>query len=173
LSPQVDSLARTAALTPAEFEALVAAMLEAEGYTAVLTPYSNDRGIDIVGISVAEILFVQCKHAQDGRTFDRAAIDEVVGGESYYTYNFFPPGLRGRVPHLMVAANGEADSQARRDAEQRGVTLSTWQSFLKRIAKAQVTRPILDVIEGQRLHTLSELQQRLLQIVKKNSRKAS
>ena len=148
-------------------------MLETEGYTVMLTPYSNDRGIDVVGISAAEILFVQCKHAQDGRTFDRAAIDEVVGGETYYTYKFFPPGFRGRVPRLMVAANGEADSQARRDAEQRGVTLTTGQSLLKRIAKARVTRPILDVIEGQRLHTLSELQQRLLQVAEKNSRRAS
>jgi len=162
-----------AALTPVEFEALMAAMLEKEGYTVVLTPYSNDRGIDIVGISAAEILFVQCKHAQDGRTFDRAAIDEVVGGETYYTYNFFPPGFRGRVPCLMVAANGEADSQTRRDAEQRGVILSTGQSLLKRIANAQVTRPLLDVVEGQRLHTLSDLQQRLLQIAEKNSRRAS
>ena len=53
-----------------------------------------------MGIGTTEILFVQCKHAQDGRTFDRAAIDEVVGGETYYTYNFFPSGLRGRVPRL-------------------------------------------------------------------------
>lgn len=171
--PSISTPQGVAALTPVEFEALVAAMLEKEGYTVVLTPYSNDRGIDIVGISAAEILFVQCKHAQDSRTFDRSAIDEVVGGETYYTYKLFPPGLRERVPRLMVAANGEADSQARRDAEQRGVALTTGQSLLKRIANARVTRPILDVVEGQRVHTLSDLQQRLLQIAEKNSRRAS
>jgi SNF2 family DNA or RNA helicase len=171
--PSISTPQAVASLTPVEFEALVAAMLETEGYTAVLTPYSNDRGIDVVGIGATEILFVQCKHAQDGRTFDRAAIDEVVGGETYYTYNFFPSGLRGRGPRLMVAANSEADFQARRDAEQRGVTLTTGQSLLKRIANARVTRPVLDIVEGQRLRTLSDLQQRLLQVAEKNSRRAS
>jgi hypothetical protein len=73
----------------------------------------------------------------------------------------------------MVAANSEADFQARRDAEQRGVTLTTGQSLLKRIANARVTRPVLDMVEGQRLRTLSDLQQRLLQVAEKNSRRAS
>lgn len=111
------------ALSPIEFEALVAAMLEAEGYTAVLTPHSNDRGVDIVGVNVAEVIFVQCKHAQDGRSFDRVAIDEVTGGETYYTRHLLPSGLQGHRPRLAVATNGEADSRAHRDAEQRGVHL--------------------------------------------------
>src|SRR5207248_2379412 len=129
---------------------LVAAMLEAEGFTAVLTPYSNDRGIDVVGINAAEVIFVQCKHAQDGRSFDPNAIDEVTGGETYYTRHLLPSKLRGRRPRLAVAANGEADSRANRDAEQRGVQLIAGRSLLRRLANARVTRPALDGIEGKR-----------------------
>jgi hypothetical protein len=152
------------ALSPTEFEALVAAMLEAEGYTAVLTPRSNDRGIDVVGVRAAEVLFVQCKHAQDGRSFYRVAIDEVTGGETYYTRNILPSGLLGHKPFLAVAANGKADPQACRDAEQRGVRLITGRTLLRRLANARVTRPILDRVEGQRANTIEAVKRRLQDI---------
>jgi hypothetical protein len=151
-------------LSPTEFEALVAAMLEAEGYTAVLTPRSNDRGIDVVGVRAAEVLFVQCKHAQDGRSFYRVAIDEVTGGETYYTRNILPSGLLGHKPFLAVAANGKADPQACRDAEQRGVCLITGRTLLRRLANARVTRPILDRVEGQRANTIEAVKRRLQDI---------
>jgi hypothetical protein len=163
-APAIMTPQAVSALSPTEFEALVAAVLEAEGYDTVLTPRSNDRGIDIMGVNAAEMLFVQCKHAQDGRSFDRIAIDEVTGGETYYAYNILPPWLRGHRPRLVVAANGEADSRARRDAQQRGVHLITGRSLLKRLASARVTRTVLDRVEGQRAHTLDAVKRRLQDI---------
>ncbi|MBI3301891.1 MAG: restriction endonuclease [Deltaproteobacteria bacterium] len=168
-APVIMTPQAVSALSPTEFEALVAAMFEAEGYTAVLTPRSNDRGIDIVGVGATELLFVQCKHAQDGRSCDRVAIDEVTGGETYYTRNILPLGLRGRRPRLAVAANGKADSHARHDAEQRGVLLITGRSLLKRLASARVTRPILDRVEGQRANTIDAVKQRLQDIASQAS----
>lgn len=163
--PAIVTPQAVSALSPMEFEALVAAMLEAEGYTAVLTPRSNDRGIDVVGVGAAEVFFVQCKHAQDGRAFDRNAIDEVTNGETYYTPHLLPHKLLGRRPRLMVAANGEADSRTCQDADQRGVHLVTGHSLFKRLEKAKVTRPMLDRVEGQRVNALNTVKQRLQDLV--------
>jgi hypothetical protein len=162
--PAITTPQAVAALSPTEFEALIAAMFEAEGYTTVPTPRSNDRGIDIVGVSAVDVIFVQCKHTQDGRSFDRIAIDEVTGGETYYSHNLLPPKLRSLRPRLVVAANGEVDRQARRDAEQRGVNLITGRSLLQRLTSARVTRPVLDRVEGQRANTLDGVKQRLQNI---------
>jgi hypothetical protein len=167
--PAITTPQAVSSLSPIEFEALVAAMFEAEGYAAVLTPYSNDRGVDIVGVGATELLFVQCKHAQDGRSFDSNAIDEVTGGETYYTRNLLPAGLRGRRPRLVVAANGETDSRAYRDAEQRGVQLITGRPLLKRLASARVTRPMLDRAEGQQAHTIETVKRRLQDVVEQTS----
>jgi len=162
--PAINTPQAVSALSPMEFEALVAAMFEAEGYTTVLTPYSNDRGVDIVGVGATELLFVQCKHAQDGRSFDPNAIDEITRGETYYTSNLLPVGLRGRRPRLLVTANGEIDFRTYRDAEQRGVYLSTGRALLKRLTSTQVTRPMLDRVEGQRVRTIEAVKRRLQSI---------
>jgi hypothetical protein len=139
-------------------------MLEAEGYKTVLTPYANDRGIDVIGIQKTEVLFVQCKYSQDGRSFDRAAIDEVAYGETYYTPNILPGALRKRRPRLAVVANGEADSRAYREAELRGVELFTGRSLFQRLTNAKVTRALLDQMEGQRINSLNEVKSMLQEI---------
>lgn len=153
-----------AALSPSEFEALVAAMLEAEGYKTILTPYANDRGIDVIGIRKTEVLFIQCKHSQDGRSFERVAIDEVAYGETYYTLHLLPGALRERRPRLTVVANGEADSRAHREAELRGVQLFTGRSLFQRLTKAKVTRALLDRMEGQRINSLNDVRARLEEV---------
>src|SRR5713101_2089736 len=86
-----------------------------------------------------------------------------------YTCNLLPSGLRGRRPRLAVAANGEADSRAHRDAEQRGVQLIAGRSLLKRLASARVTRPVLDRVEGQRAHTIEAVKRRLQDVAEQIS----
>lgn len=162
--PPIDTPRMVAALSPFEFEALVAAMLEAEGYKTILTPYANDRGIDVIGIRKTDVLFVQCKHSQDGRSFERAAIDEVAYGETYYTPHILPGALRKRRPRLAVAANGEADSRSYREGELRGVELFTGRSLFQRLTNAKVTRALLDQMEGQRINSLNEVRSRLEEI---------
>ncbi|HXG22742.1 MAG TPA: SNF2-related protein [Methylomirabilota bacterium] len=164
IAPPIHTPQAVAALSPSEFEALVAAMFTAEGYKTILTPYAHDRGIDVIGIRNAEVLFVQCKHSQDGRSFERTAIDEVAYGETYYTPNLLPSTLRKHRPRLTVVANGEGDSQAYREAEQRGVQLFSGRSLFQRLTEAQVTRALLDQMEGQRANSLNEVKARLQEI---------
>lgn len=169
VAPSISTPHAVAALSPSEFEALVAAMFEAEGYQIILTPYANDRGIDAIGIHEKEVLFVQCKHSQDGRSFDHSAIDEVAYGETYYTSQLLPGTLRERRPSLVVVANGEANSQSHREAEQRGIQLLTGRALFRRLANAKVTRVLLDHMEGGRAKSPDSVKSRLQEIIDRST----
>ena len=160
-APTIDNQSAVADLLPTDFEGLIAAMYGVEGYRTVLTPLSNDRGVDIIALSDTEVVFVQCKHAQDGRSFDPSAIDEISAGESFYTRTILPQWLRDRRPRLIVACNGDPDVRSRRDADQRGVQLVTGRALLQRLKNAGVTRPNVDGAGADRADSLEGVRQRL------------
>ena len=74
-------------LEPRFFEAFVAALFNNQGYYVVLTPYSGDKGADVVarqrGKEVGGLL-IQAKHRQAGGKADKHAVDEVLAAKSFY-----------------------------------------------------------------------------------------
>lgn len=89
----IRSLRDIAALSPEGFEALCAALVEAEGYETYLTPPASDGGIDVVGVKSGEILLVQCKHTASRHILDAAVVRELDDGQLYYRERVLPRAL--------------------------------------------------------------------------------
>ena len=66
----------TNAITPHEFEALVAVIYEKLGYTTYVTSRSNDNGVDVIALNDKEILFIQCKHTK--HSVGKEAVKDVL-----------------------------------------------------------------------------------------------
>ena len=75
-------------LEPRVFEAFVAALFNKQGYYVVLTPYSGDKGADVVAHSRGSDtggLLIQAKHRrQAGGKADKHAVDEILAAKPYY-----------------------------------------------------------------------------------------
>jgi HJR/Mrr/RecB family endonuclease len=66
-------------MTPAEFEVYVKSYFERLGYTASVTPLSNDRGVD-VWLAKDEIRgAVQCKHKSFGYKVGSPEVQALIG----------------------------------------------------------------------------------------------
>lgn len=82
-----------AALSPDGFEALCAALFEAQGYDTYLTPFACDGGVDVVACSPTEVVLVQCKHTTTRHTLDAAVLGELDDGELFYREKVLPRTL--------------------------------------------------------------------------------
>jgi restriction system protein len=72
-------------VTPREYEALVAATLEAEGYAIQLGPYHRDWGVDIIAEKEQERLAVQVKmYGNTTRRVGREALMQLHGAAAYF-----------------------------------------------------------------------------------------
>ena len=98
-------------LEPRSFEVFVAALFEKQGYRVGLTPYSGDKGADVIAHSHREEmsdLLIQVKQRKEGGKPGSEAVDEIVAAKPFYEEKYattFQP---------MVITNREFTKEARR-----------------------------------------------------------
>ena len=98
-------------LEPRSFEVFVAALFEKQGYRVGLTPYSGDKGADVIAHShQGEIpdLLIQVKQRKEGGKPGNDAVDEIIAAKPFYEEKYdttFQP---------MVITNREFAKEARR-----------------------------------------------------------
>ncbi len=73
-------------LNPRLFEAYVAALFSKQGFQVYLTPFANDKGVDVVALRSGGNFLIQAKQSQSLISND--AIQEVVTAKPYYENNF-------------------------------------------------------------------------------------
>ncbi|SHF93903.1 Restriction endonuclease [Salegentibacter echinorum] len=73
-------------LNPRLFEAFVAALYAKQGYQVYLTPFANDKGVDIVALNSQNNYLIQAKQSQS--TVSNDAIQEVFTSKNYYSSHF-------------------------------------------------------------------------------------
>ena len=98
-------------LEPRSFEVFVAALFEKQGYRVGLTPYSGDKGADVIAHShqgETSDLLIQVKQRKEGGKPGSEALDEIVAAKPFYEEKYdttFQP---------MVITNREFTKEARR-----------------------------------------------------------
>ena len=103
-------------LEPKFFEAFVAALFHVQGYCVELTPYSGDKGADVIAHphrGETSGLLVQVKQRQEGGKPGGDAVDEIVTAKSFYEEKYdttFQP---------MIITNREFTKEARRLSRDR------------------------------------------------------
>ena len=99
------------ALDPAFFEAFVATLFQAQGYRVELTPFSGDKGADVIAYQnqgEASGLLIQVKQRKEGGKPGDNAVDEIIAAKPFYEEKYdstFQP---------IVITNREFTKRARR-----------------------------------------------------------
>lgn len=135
-------------LEPRFFEAFVAALFKERGYYVVLTPYSGDKGVDVVARQRGNEtggLLIQAKHRrQAGGKADRHAVDEILAAKPFYEEKY------GATFQLAVITNREFNKSARQASRSEQVEMYERKWLLKSLKEYPVTWP--DVNKSQ-FHT--------------------
>ena len=107
-------------LEPRSFEVFVAALFEKQGYRVGLTPYSGDKGADVIAHShqgETSDLLIQVKQRKEGGKSGSEAVDEIVAAKSFYEEKYdttFQP---------MVITNREFTKEARQFSRKNQVQM--------------------------------------------------
>ena len=97
-------------LEPRSFEVFVAALFEKQGYRVGLTPYSGDKGADVIAHShqgETSDLLIQAKQRKEGGKPGGEAVSEIIGAKPFYEEKYdttFQP---------MVVTNREFTKEVR------------------------------------------------------------
>ena len=97
-------------LEPRSFEIFVAAFFEKQGYRVSLTPYSGDKGADVIAHShrgETSDLLIQVKQRKEGGKPGSEAVDEIVAAKPFYEEKYATPF------QPMVITNREFTKEAR------------------------------------------------------------
>lgn len=71
-------------MTPKQYENYIGSIFAKRGYDVVISPYSNDWGIDVVAIKENEKIGIQAKmYGQSSRSINRRVIMELYGASAY------------------------------------------------------------------------------------------
>ena len=124
-------------LEPRFFEAFVAALFDKQGYYVVLTPYSGDKGADVVARQRGnenEGLLIQAKHRrQVGGKADRHAVDEILAAKPFYEKEYGTPF------QLAVITNREFNKSARRYSRSQQVGMYERKQLIENLKQYPVT----------------------------------
>ena len=135
-------------LEPRFFEAFVAALFDKQGYYVELTPYSGDKGADVVahqrGKEETGGLLIQAKHRQKGRRSGRQAVDEVLEAKPFYEEKY------GANFRLAVITNREFNKPVHRYSRPRLVEMYERKWLIKNLKKYPVTWQEVNTSELQR-----------------------
>lgn len=133
-------------LTSNLFEAAIAAIFENQGFEVYLTPYSNDKGVDIVIISENKNYLIQVKQTRS--LVGRDAIQEVFTAKNYYENKF------GKSFHLKVITNNGYSSTAILLGNSNSVELIDRIVLIDLINKNTLTMKEINNLESKRLEKI-------------------
>lgn len=133
-------------LNPSLFEAAIAALYKQEGFDVHLTPYSNDKGVDVVLLGDQDSYLLQVK--QTKTLVGRDAIQEIYTAKTYYE-NKFNTKFK-----LTAVANNDFSSTATMLAQSNFVELVNRQQLIKMIDRHQISIKDINKIESQRMQRI-------------------
>ena len=133
-------------LDPEFFEAFVAALFQAQRCRVELTPYSGDKGADVIAYQNEEEtsgLLIQVKQRGEGSKPGGDAVDEIVAAKSFYEEKCdatFQP---------IVITNREFTRQARQYGEENHVRMYGRKWLKKSLKQHPVTRREVNLCQFQ------------------------
>ncbi|MDE0019288.1 MAG: SNF2-related protein, partial [Candidatus Poribacteria bacterium] len=124
-------------LEPRFFEAFVAALFDKQGYYVVLTPYSGDKGADVIARqrgNETEGFLIQAKHRQQaGGKADRHGVDEILAAKPFYEEKY------EATFQLAVITNREFNKPARQYSRSQQVEMYERKQLIENLKQYPVT----------------------------------
>jgi HJR/Mrr/RecB family endonuclease len=142
-SPSPLSLMDIDRLNPNLFEACIAAMYRKQGFEVYLTPYSNDKGVDVVVLKNSENYLIQVKQSKS--LVGNEAIQEICTARNYYESKFKEKF------NLLTVTNNDYSTSAKILAKSNGIQLFNRIHLENLINSIDITIQEINKIESQRM----------------------
>lgn len=133
-------------LTPNLFEAYIAALYTLQGFQVFLTPYSNDKGVDVVAIKDGENYLLQAKQTKS--LVGNEAIQEIYTARNYYEARF------NEKFKLVVISNSDFSSSAEALSRTTEIILLRRSQLDKMSNEIEVTIQQVNRCESQRMRKI-------------------
>jgi len=141
--PKVLTLTDIDRLNPNLFEATIGALYKKQGFEVYLTPYSNDKGVDVVVLKNGENYLIQAKQTKS--LVGNDAIQEICTAKKYYEDRFKEQFK------LLTITNNDYSSSATILAKSNDITLLNRGHLESLIAQNNITIHDINKIESQRM----------------------
>jgi len=135
-----------ATLQPHLFEAFVAALYTKQGFKTHLTPYSNDKGVDVVAFKDNENYLIQAKQSKD--LIGNTGVQEIAAAKKYFDDKF---NLDFK---LILLSNNNFTSSAELLAKPNNVSLINKLRFESMINDNNVSIQDIHLHESKRMKTV-------------------
>lgn len=130
-------------LNPNLFEASIAALYKKQGFDVYLTPYSHDKGVDVVVLKNGENYLIQAKQTKS--LVSNSAVQEIYTAKNYYE-NHFKENFS-----LMVLTNNDYSASAKILAKSNNIQLFNRIQLENMINTKGITIQEINKIESQRM----------------------
>jgi HJR/Mrr/RecB family endonuclease len=130
-------------LNPSLFEASIAALYKKQGFEIYLTPYSNDKGVDVVVLKNGENYLIQVKQTKS--LVGNEAIQEICTAKNYYENKF------NEQFNLLTMTNNDYSSSAKILAKTNDIQLFNRNHLENLINTNDITIQEIYKIESQRM----------------------
>lgn len=130
-------------LNPNLFEASIAALYKKQGFEIYLTPYSNDKGVDVVVLKNGENYLIQVKQTKS--LVGNEAIQEICTAKNYYENKF------NEQFNLLTVTNNDYSSSAKILAKSNNIQLFNRNELENLINTNDITIQEIYKIESQRM----------------------
>jgi SNF2 family DNA or RNA helicase/HJR/Mrr/RecB family endonuclease len=130
-------------LNPNLFEASIAALYKKQGFEIYLTPYSNDKGADVVVLKNGENYLIQVKQTKS--LVGNEAIQEICTAKNYYEKKF------NEQFKLLTLTNNDYSSSAKILAKTNDIQLFNRNHLGNLINTTDITIQEINKIESQRM----------------------
>lgn len=141
--PKVQTLNDIDRLNPNLFEATIGALYYKQGFEVYLTPYSNDKGVDVVVLKDGENYLIQAKQTKS--LVGNDAIQEICTAKKYYEDKFKEQFK------LLTITNNDYSSSATILAKSNDITLLNRGHLENLIVNNDITIQDINKIESQRM----------------------
>lgn len=130
-------------LHPNLFEAGIATLYKKQGFDVHLTPYSNDKGVDVVAMKKGENYLIQAKQTKS--LVGNEAIQEICTAKKYYE------SVYKEQFNLLTITNNDYSSSAKILAKSNDIKLIARADLTTLLAGFDVTIQDINKLEGQRM----------------------
>lgn len=141
--PKTQTITDIDRLNPNLFEATIAALYNKQGFEVYLTPYSNDKGVDVVVLKNGENYLIQAKQTKS--LVGNEAIQEICTAKKYYEDKFKEQFK------LLTITNNDYSSSAVILAKSNDIKLFNRGHLEKLVIENSITIQDINKIESQRI----------------------
>ena len=141
--PKLQTLVDIDRLNPNLFEATIATLYAKQGFVVYLTPYSNDKGVDVVVLKKGENYLIQVKQTKS--LVGNDAIQEICTAQKYYENKF------SEKFNLQTITNNDYSSSAKILGNSNGIQLLNRHHLESLLNSTPITIQEISKTESQRM----------------------